>query len=95
MMFIVKNIFVGALAPAKYILDGYSAIGMPKEDVLAYLGIILLLCVFDYVSLKQDVYAKIGKLKTPIRWLIYFVMVWLIIIFTPVTSGSEFIYFQF
>lgn len=94
-LYVIKNLFGGILTPITYVLNGYADIGMPKEDVLAYSCIILILCIFDYLSLRQDVYERIGKMKTPVRWSLYFIIIWLIIIFTPVTSGSEFIYFQF
>lgn len=94
-LFVIKNLFSGITTPVSYVLNGYANIGMPKEDVLAYLCVILILAVFDYTSMKQDVYEKIGMMKMPVRWLLYFIIVWLIIFFTPVTSGSEFIYFQF
>ena len=57
--------------------------------------VLFLLGSYDFASEKKDVIAWVGSQKLVIRWMIYMLLVWGIIFFTPTTSGKEFIYFQF
>lgn len=90
--YVIKNIFVGMTDPSTYFVN---TIGLLKGELLVILLSIGLLGVYDYFSLKTDVIQWISKRNIVIRWCVYIVLIWIIIFRVPVTSGSEFIYFQF
>ena len=56
---------------------------------------LVILTIFDYASLKRDVLICVGQQKKVLRWVVYVAFVIFIIFNVPITSGQEFIYFQF
>lgn len=93
--YVITHMFQGIGNPAQYVsrIDAY--LGMDKLTILGMMISIALLAVYDYVSLKKDVLVWIGERKMPVRWCIYVVFIIFLIFNIPVTSGQEFIYFQF
>ena len=94
-VYVISHSFIGMTKPLDFIITGIRTIGKGRMETIYLCFIILVLLVGDYVTLKQDVFSAISKKPPMIRWLVYLFVVWLIIIFTPVGSGSAFIYFQF
>lgn len=72
-----------------------SSVSISTLNALGIAICLPLLCVFDYYSLKFDVILKISALKKPVRWIIYVLFIWIILVFMPKTNASEFVYFQF
>jgi hypothetical protein len=65
-----------------------------KTEALKGLGGVLLLLLFDFFSLKTDVWKKIQKLHIIIRYGIYFGLLFVILMLTN-TGSHVFVYFQF
>jgi D-alanyl-lipoteichoic acid acyltransferase DltB (MBOAT superfamily) len=90
--YIVTHLFSGINHPKKYFLTILSIPG--KINVVKGLGGIILLLVFDYLSLKIDIWEHIKNLNGIIRYTIYFGIVLMILLFMN-TGSHEFVYFQF
>lgn len=56
---------------------------------------ICILGVYDYLSLKFDVISKLAVTKPIIKYSVYIILVWIILLFMPGTGTNEFVYFQF
>ena len=92
--YVIGNMFQGITTPAVYVSQ-MSYLAIDKLTLLGMIMGIVLLTIYDYCSLKRDVLAWVKDLKTPIRWGIYVLFILFLIFNIPVTSGQEFIYFQF
>lgn len=92
---VLGRLLVGAGDPLEYFSQGISVLNIPSEELTLIVVSILLLAVFDYVSLKKDVLLLIDKMPRVVRYAIYVVLVISIIYFVPVYGNNEFIYFQF
>ena len=67
------------------------------SDVEPYLlgGVIFLLAVYDYLSLRRDVILSLKKLPAVLRYSVYVLVLLIVIVLSPTDSSKEFIYFQF
>lgn len=92
--YVIGNMFHGITNPAVYV-GQMSYLAIDKLTLLGMIVGIILLTIYDYCSLKKDVLAWVKDLKAPIRWCIYVGFILFLIFNIPVTSGQEFIYFQF
>jgi D-alanyl-lipoteichoic acid acyltransferase DltB (MBOAT superfamily) len=91
-LYIITHLFSGLKNPKAYLLTIKPVPG--KLGVIkGFLGIILLL-VFDYLSLKTDVWERIKKLNIIIRYSLYFGLIFSILLLMN-TGSHEFVYFQF
>lgn len=86
--------YVGFQNPLQYLWGGCTSLGIDVAGVVKLVFILGLLAVFDYVSLKKDIIAFVGKWKLPCRWGLYIGFVIMIFLLAPATS-AEFIYFDF
>lgn len=93
--YVFQSMFTGISNPIKYVVDGLYALEISRLDLLNVCVMIGILFVYDFYDTKIDVIEKIGTLKLPVRWSIYIACVLLILVFAPIKSGGEFIYFQF
>ena len=62
------------------------------------LGIVIgfaIMIVFDAVALKQDAILAMDKWPRVVRWIAYVLVIFVIMMFVPISNTSEFIYFQF
>lgn len=92
--YVITHAFDGITDPGAYIYNGYAGVGMSMSSIIKENILIVLLAVFDGLSLKKDVIAEIGKMKTVIRWTIYTLLV-IAILFLSQKGAAEFVYFQF
>lgn len=92
---VLSRLLVGAGNPLTYFTKGISVLNIPPEELTLIVVCILLLAVFDYVSLNKDVLLLIDEIPRALRYAIYVVLVIIIIYFVPVYGNNEFIYFQF
>ena len=93
--YIFRNSLYGISNIKNYFLTGYSNLDLNNKTV-AELGIALMvLFLYDYFSLKCDVFEKISKLSPILKIAIYLLFIWMILLLTPIKSSSEFVYFQF
>jgi D-alanyl-lipoteichoic acid acyltransferase DltB (MBOAT superfamily) len=77
-------------------LLAYRKMGMIRQDFVLIICSVLLLAIYDWVSLKEDVLASMKHWKAPLRWVVYLVMAAVILTFHLHNGTSQqFIYFQF
>ena len=74
---------------------GQSNLEISKINLLLICINVSVLAVFDFFSLRNDVIRWISERKIIIRWSLYLILIWMILITLPLSDESEFIYFQF
>lgn len=92
---VITKCFVGISSPMSYIRAGFTNMGMGVERLIICLISVALLFAYDAMSEKKDVIQCISAKKRIVSWSVYVVIALLILAWTPITSGAEFIYFQF
>ena len=91
-LYVIPHLFDGMTDFFQYIKSGFVAIHF--RDPLVFFSI-LLLCLYDYFSLKNDVIEAISSRRKVVRWSLYlFITLWTIFNIS-ITDHPEFIYFQF
>ncbi len=80
--------------PMQWLSSAFSNLGIGWLEGFRLVAMLLLLGVYDYISLKKDVIGIISKWKLPCRWLLYIAFIVIIFLWAPATS-AEFIYFDF
>lgn len=93
-IYILKYMFYGINQPLNYIRQGYIDLGIGKTVIAKICIPLLLLMAFDWLNRNQDVILIISKWKLAYRWLAYYSILLLIIIWGNFGS-SQFVYFQF
>lgn len=93
--YVIRHLFSGINSPFMYLYIGFSSMGLDKLDLLLLALSIMVLVVYDYISLKEDVIILISSKKTFVRWIIYIAFSLWAILSLPVSDSTEFIYFQF
>jgi alginate O-acetyltransferase complex protein AlgI len=73
----------------------FRGIGWKPSDLLLSLVLIILLFIFDFFSLKKNVFVRIRSLPLPVRWAFYYAILFLILFYSSTDSAQNFIYFQF
>lgn len=86
--------YQGLQNPLRWVTSGFGNLGIGAAEAVKILLMLLLLAVFDYISLKKDVIDCIGKWKMPCRWAVYLGILALIFFLAPAQS-AQFIYFDF
>ncbi len=94
-LFVIKNSFVGIASPINYIKRGVSALGLSNEGVLRLVPSVATVVLTEFLSLKWDLYKKVGEIKPIFKWIIYIVVLVMIVVLTPSNANQDFIYFQF
>lgn len=94
-IYIIQNMFQGIADPLGYVINGFYDLRISRMNLMNAGIMVVILFLYDYFDNKMDVIEKIGKFKLPIRWGIYIICVLLTLVFAPIQSGGEFIYFQF
>lgn len=93
--YVIGHALEGISSPVLYLHNGFSNIGLDKMNLLFLLMSLLLLILYDYASLNQDVIHSVSSKRTIVRWGIYVLFIVWIIMNIPVARSTEFIYFQF
>ena len=86
-----------ALAGGAAMGEGFT-LGLEVPELRVMAASILLLAVVDVVNLRCSIRTLVTRLPLPVRWVIYLVSIYVILIFGiygPGFSESQFIYFQF
>lgn len=92
--YVVSNLFRGITNPINYITYGINSVGLDKFFMIEMGFSILLLFMFDFVSIWKDLFKEIENIPKVFRIVIYVILIWIIFTLAP-TEVSEFIYFQF
>lgn len=93
--YVITHWLIGITSPIAYLKQGFAGAGLGKGDLAFLIPTLLLLVVYDYLSLKKDVITIISSKKMSLRWVVYVVFVLWMIISIPANNVTEFIYFQF
>lgn len=93
-VYVINNLFTGVSSPVAYLHDGFSDIGFGKSNLLYMSVFLMVLFLYDYLSLKKDVINEISSKNTAIRWGAYVLFLYVIICFRAMAE-TEFVYFQF
>lgn len=93
--YIFSHAFSGLQSPIAYLRDGASALGFTPATLTTLTLAILLLLVYDYVSLRTDVIDMLSRTHWLVRWSVYIILVFVILFLMPQQESSHFIYFQF
>ena len=92
--FIVMNSLNGIANPYIYLINGFKELGIGKIPAFTICFSILLLVIFDCVSLKKDCISIVSDLP-PIKRHVIYISLLLLIIFFKASTPAEFVYFQF
>lgn len=99
--YVLTHLLDGITNPVTYLLDGYHAFQMAgmvqasgMRTLVAGFLCILILLLHDYLDQTKSVWERIGSLKKPLRYAIYFILLF-IILYSRQLGEYEFVYFQF
>ena len=99
--YVVTHMFAGLDQPLTYFAEGILAFrgssmstGAGLSSLLQALICILVLMVYDCAALKQNVWERLDRLKKPVRYAIYFLLLF-IVLYSRQLGEYEFVYFQF
>ena len=90
--YIIKTVFTDAMHPSVF---AHTTLGISKRDVMFIIVSISILSLYDFVALKKDVIMWISSKPAIIRWAVYLILIWLILLLMPPFGTSDFVYFQF
>lgn len=94
--YVIRYMFSGISAPVTYAREALAAVGMDRKECLGIGASLLVLFVFDFISLKKDPLQEIMKLPRAVRWGIYYAAGALLIAYSLQNVGAnQFVYFQF
>lgn len=93
--YIITHMFQGISNPIRYLLQGYTYLGWNKVTMFFHIAQLAILFGVERRMQKEDVFESVQTFKKPLRWMVYLLICFLILIWLPVQSDSEFIYFQF
>ena len=93
--YVFGHLFDGISSPVRYLKDGFMNISMGEQELLMVAFCVLLLSIFDLLSLKRDVIEMVSRKGMVTRWLIYILFLLIIVFFSQKGIAAEFVYFQF
>lgn len=99
-LWLIAHMFDGISDPINYLRTGYrlSTISS-KIDLYGIALPVIILIIFDYISLKQDCIQLLREKNLVLRWSVYIIMtaLWSFVLISSFAteSTSSFIYFQF
>ena len=96
-IYIFTHSFDGITNLKSYILDGIAGLKEIQGGTKNILGLMIILAIYDYLSLKEDAILRLGRKNLVLRWGVYMVFAFFMssIILLPSVKSAEFIYFQF
>lgn len=94
-VWLLRHSVSGMRSPIAYLRSGFTSVEMGKVQLAKCAIGVMLLMIFDFVSLKQDVLEWIQFRPAVLRWSFYMGIIVLTLFLMPYTNHSEFIYFQF
>ena len=94
-IWVISRLFWDASRPLNYLQTAIICLEFSPAAAIGMTLSVVLLGIYDYISLKGDVIVAISKQKCFIRWPIYILLLVMIALFAPKGIATEFIYFQF
>ena len=99
--YVLTHLLDGITNPVTYLADGYHAFQMAGmvqasglKTLIAGLLCIMVLLIHDYLDQTKSIWERIGTLKKPVRYALYFLLLF-IILYSRQLGEYEFVYFQF
>jgi D-alanyl-lipoteichoic acid acyltransferase DltB (MBOAT superfamily) len=92
---VISRLFWDASRPINYLKTAVICLDMPYLSMFGMALSVVILGIYDYVSLKQDVIQLISKQHCFVRWSVYVLLLVVIALFSNKGIATEFIYFQF
>lgn len=93
--YFIAHMLDGVSHPVQYIMTAQQRMIIDKFLLGKIAIMIFLVFIFDLFNKDRDVIALISNQKKVVRWSIYVIFSFIIIIFLPVAPGTDFLYFQF
>lgn len=93
-VYVFRHMFDGIGKIEDYIRLGYQNLQMSKWDMLVIPISLIILSIYDFVSLKEDPILLTGKMPLAFRWCAYYFLLFAIILMGNFGS-AQFVYFQF
>ncbi len=92
---VIQKLFWDASRPFNYLKTAAICLDMPYITMAGMFLSAILLGIYDWISLKQDVIRLISRQKCFVRWPVYVLLLVVIALFSNKGIATEFIYFQF
>lgn len=98
--YVISHLFSGLTDLKSYVVNGIlvfrgtSLAGQGLSGLVQAFLCILTLTVYDFFALKQDVWTRIGRWAKPVRYALYFALLF-VILYSRQLGEYEFVYFQF
>ena len=93
--YVIAHMGEGVTSPVSYIYKGIIDIGISARDLIKVCFTVLILAVYDYLSLNKDVIECISRWNVFVRWAIYVGFTLVLVFFSHKGVAAEFVYFQF
>lgn len=94
-LYILRHSITGGKAPLQYVKTALAAVN-PGPELTAVLAFSMgLLLLFDFANEKGDAIQIVSKRPVFVRWTVYAVFVFLLLLLIPKGTPAPFIYFQF
>lgn len=94
-LWIISRLFWDIERPLNYLKTGAICLALSYAQLTGMCLSVLVLFIYDLISLKYDVIKVFSKQKFFIRWPVYVLMLVVIALFSAKGVATEFIYFQF
>lgn len=94
-IYIIGHLGDGFMNPISYFRNGFRDIDMSAITFVEVCSFILVLALYDYLSLTDDVIVEIGKLRKVLRWILYIIILLVIVFLSQKGASADFVYFQF
>lgn len=94
--YIIRFMFDGISSPITYIRNGFAALRIVRKTYIRIGISLMVLLIFDWISLHRDLLLEISKLPRVIRWGIYYFLGMTVVVYCFSNVGDNpFVYFQF
>lgn len=94
-IYILRKSLYGIEHPIVYLKQGQVDLQFDVYMCIRVLFLMITLTIFDYMNQSGDVLEVISRQRIWIRWTLYVLFAFAILMFLPVKQAQEFIYFQF
>lgn len=94
-IYVIQNMFIGISHLSVYLQNCALQMGLTFTHLIYNCLPIILLIVYDFISLKTDVIALITRQRFFIRWPLYILLLLIILLFSEKRISTQFIYMQF
>lgn len=93
--YVISNCLNGIGNPIAYFYNGFASLGFGKGMMVVFGSFIIIMAVYDFISIKKDFVEWISTKKHIIQWIFYIAIGLIVMFFSKKGVAAEFIYFQF